>query len=95
MNWTEYVQQNYTALNLKFMVERYKHPKHEWKGRYINYIALWTRGPYSKLYIPITLVSNAGYIDLNKKTIGRIDPGIEGAEEKLQEVLDYLKKHAG
>ena len=94
MDWTEYVQQNYTAMNLRFMVVKHKNPRHEWKGRFTNYITPWTRGPHSRLYIPITLVSNAGYIDLNRKTIGYIQPEIEGAEEKLQEVFDYLKEHA-
>jgi len=93
MDWTEFVRQNLTILDLRFMVTKPRHPRYEWKGNYCHHINLWTQHGKKRLYIPLSLISDAGYIDLSKKKCFYQD--MEGAKEKIFEVFNYLTEHAG
>jgi len=96
MSWLEYVKQNRTALDLRFMWSKPKHPKHDWKGYYTRHINMWisNEGYACRLYIPISMMSDAGFVDLINKSYA-VTSEIEGSEEKLKEVYEYLTEHAG
>lgn len=93
-DWIEFVQQNRTALDLRFMWSKPKHPRKDWKGDYTRHIQLWMgRSGAKRLYIPLSMMIDAGYIDLYNKTY-RVTTDAEGAEDKLREVYAYLSEHA-
>ena len=94
MDWLDYVKQNHSMLNLRFMVSKPKHPRHDWRGHYTKRLSLWARYGKARLYIPISLVTNAGYIDLINKSY-KVTSDMEGAEAKIKEVYAYLSDHAG
>ena len=93
MNWLEYVRQNYTTLNLRFMYKKPKHPKYEWRGYYIRKLTIWDRYGEARLYVPYNMLEHAGYIDLLSKTMHPKDN--EGAKAKVLEVYEYLIEQAG
>lgn len=94
MDWVEFVMQNRSMLDLKFMVSKPKHPRHEWKGDYTRHIHLWLKFNRERLYIPISLIADAGYIDLWGRSYTVIS-SLEGAEEMMKEAYAYFSEHAG
>jgi len=93
MDWVKYAKQNRTALNMRFQVLKQRNPKSDWYGFYSRHISLWINSRRARLYVPLSLVSDAGYIDLIDHTIHQ-EIDLEGAAEKLQEVFDYIEENA-
>ena len=99
MNYLDITRQNWTTIHLKFSITKPKHRLHTWKGEYANRPELWMRGEHARLYVPFSIISSAGYIDLHD---GKIYPALyEGDRNKtdkvsrLKEVLAYLEEKAG
>ncbi|KKN85472.1 hypothetical protein LCGC14_0277910 [marine sediment metagenome] len=94
MDWVEFVIQNWAMLDLRFRWSKPKHPRYDWRGEYIHHMNRWPGYERNRLYIPISFMSDAGYIDLIKKSF-HVTSDIEGSKAKLKEVFDYLTEHAG
>ncbi len=95
MDWIKLAKRNYHALNLRFMWSNPVDRRYDWKGTYtrrIRFQAEW-RGLeiHFLLYVPISYLTDAGYIDLKDKTI-HLENDVPGAAEKLQEVFNYLNE---
>lgn len=94
MDWVEFVRQNQTILNLRFRWSKPRHPKHEWRGEHTRQTHLWLKHGKERWYIPISMFSDAGYIDLYSKSYV-VTSDAEGSENKLKEAYAYLSEHAG
>lgn len=92
-DWIDFVRQNMTTLDLKFMWSKPR-LRHSWKGDYTRHISRWSKYGRERLYIPISMTSDAGYIDLYNKKY-QVTTDVEDAEDKLKEVYAYLSEHAG
>ena len=88
MDWVKLVKQNYNALNLRFMWSKPVDRRCDWKGTYTRRLHLWAD---LRLYVPLSRLTDAGYINLIDHTI-HVERDAEGAAEKLQEVFNYLKE---
>lgn len=93
MNWLKWVQKNMPVLNMRFMVEKPRDVHRDWKGYHTRRLHLWVKGPHARLYVPLSLVTDAGYIDLNNKTMCHTTE-MDGAKEKLLEVFKYIQKNS-
>jgi len=66
---SNYIRRNWPYVKMRLSLVQPKSAKHDWRGNYVSSPRLWERGENLRMYIPLSQMLTAGYIDLHRQTI--------------------------